>query len=103
MTTEQQIAQVRAAADQMAFMDRRIKSVHVDDWDDSGGFNLFVHLAMVNVTNLTGIVKKLKRIARVHNLRWEWCDAPKRQYTKSFHRSYFTGYNRNNYKISLRA
>jgi len=107
MTTEQQKAQVQAALDQMAFCDPRIKSAHMDDWDDNGGFNIFIHLNMVNVQNmrakLRGLIPMLQRIARVHNLRWEFHDSPRGQYVKSFHRHYFQGYDRDNYKIGVRV
>jgi hypothetical protein len=112
MTTESQRQQAETIAAEMAKLPG-IASAVVDDWDDFGGFNLFIRLTTGGSNSqfvkflvpLNGIVLKLRSIARRHGAEWEWHQPPKRLYSSAGprQRKYWDGYDTDSYKLSLKV
>jgi hypothetical protein len=112
MTTESQRQQAETIAAEMAKLPG-IASAVVDDWDDFGGFNLFIRLTTAGSNSqfikflvpLNGIVLKLRSIAHRHGAEWEWHQPPKRLYSSAGprQRKYWDGYDTDSYKLSLKV
>jgi len=111
MTTQAQIDLARQVAKDIEALSE-IREARVDDWDDWGGFNLFVYpkgdcrsgMIYFDVP-LQGILARIKSRIKHDGAFFEWAESPKREYARfsSEKKGYFNGYDRNNYKISIRV
>jgi hypothetical protein len=112
MTTDSQRQKAQAVVADMVAVPG-VKKTQVDDWDDRGGFNIFVQLKrepdssqfIKFVVPLAGIVAKLKAIVAKHGSIWEWHEPPRREYSWAGPRQpkYWNGCNTDSYKLSLRV
>jgi hypothetical protein len=112
MTTDSQRQKAQAVVADMVAVPG-VEKTQVDDWDDRGGFNIFVQLKrepdssqfIKFVVPLAGIVAKLKAIVAKHGSIWEWHEPPRREYSWAGPRQpkYWNGCNTDSYKLSLRV
>ncbi len=90
-----------------------VEKTQVDDWDDRGGFNIFVQLKrepdssqfIKFVVPLAGIVAKLKAIVAKHGSIWEWHEPPRPGQSRAGPEAaeVLERCNTHSYKLSLRV
>jgi len=100
MTTPNQIGRARLLADEIAKLPRVRKAV-VDDWGDSGSFNLFVTSDLAyDPSPLRGVLQRIKTVISKYG-EFEWAEAPRMTYQIIGGRKYPNRYDRHDYKISV--
>lgn len=105
MTTELQIEEARKFAGSLLNINGVSTSI-VDDWDNYGGFNVFVYLTMSNGRMPKGVgLRKITNAIRKRMKGYNACikQVPVRQYENSFGQYYFTGYDYDYVLIDLRV
>lgn len=104
MTTELQIGEARKFAGSLLDI-KGVSTSIVDDWDNYGGFNIFVYLTMskgkmpkdISLRKITNAIRKKMKLYNACILQ-----VPIRQYEKSFGQYYFIRYDYDYVKIDLR-
>ena len=87
----------------------QIQRCHVDDWHNDG-FNIFVTVPHTRnapdrywiTVELRGLIQRLRRLIKKHDGHLEWFDGPRMQYCTIDGRKYRDGYDRPDYKLSVR-
>jgi hypothetical protein len=115
VTTQLQIELARKIAEEIAKMVKGIRSTSVDDWDDNGSFNLFAFLKcrdnplttaggqyLFQLEDLRGLLTRIKTIIKTLGAEFEWAEPPRQCYHQMDGRKFFEGYDRDNYKLSIR-
>lgn len=115
MTNQSQIELARKVAEEIAKMVKGIRSTSVDDWDDNGSFNLFAFLKcrhnpltatggqyLFQFEELRGILTRIKTVIKTLGAEFERAESPRPCYHQVDGRKFFEGYDRDNYKLSIR-
>jgi hypothetical protein len=116
MTTQAQQAKAQSIADEASKLPG-VASAVVDDWDDHGGFSIFIQLKnklqnsfcgrstrIEFEISLRGLIQRMKAISEKAGAYWEWHEPPKRIYSYAgpCAKKFWDGYDRDSYKVSFR-